>query len=483
MIWMSPILWSLLAINYVLAAIAIVKILTTPREPRAMLTWIFTVTVLPFIGIFAFVAIGTPRLERTKRRRRRRRMAIAFLLSRRSSLLQNTHAAHLDEQLDPTSRHLMKLATRVGAYPPTHSNLAEIYHDEEKSLLALRDGISSARSHVHLEYYIFKPDETGTMIRDVLIAKAREGVAVRVLVDYLGSWSLTKRFIAPMIQAGVKFDHFLPVSPWQGPWRINLRNHRKLLVIDGCHGFTGSHNIGNEYRGRHPTLGLWQDTNVKIHGPAVQQLQEVFVEDWFYTTGEELVDDQYFPEIQAAGPHVLQVIPSGPDIDTNPILDVVFSAITAAQSSICIMTPYFVPESALMVAMQTAAYRGVKVKLLVPAKNDNPLTLWAGRSFYGELMKAGIEVYEYNLGMLHNKVIVVDRRWSMVGSANMDHRSFHLNFELSTILYDCGLAEELLKDFDAFLSQSRRIGADGRVTSTLGEAIILGAARLVSPLL
>lgn len=480
---MRHVLWFLLAINYILVAITVIQILRTPREPRAMLTWIFAVTLLPFLGLFAFVAIGTPRLERTKRRRKRRRMAISFLLSRRSSLNQNTHAAHLSEQLDPTTRHLMRLATRVGAYPPTHSNLAEIYHDEEKSMLALRDGIASARSHVHLEYYIFKPDETGSMIRDALIAKAREGVAVRVLVDYLGSWSLKKPFIAPMLDAGVKFDYFLPVSPWQGPSRINLRNHRKLLVIDGCHGFTGSHNIGNEYRGRHPTLGLWQDTNVKVHGPVVQQLQEVFVEDWFYTTGEELVDDQYFPEIRPAGTHVLQVIPSGPDIDTNPILDVVFTAITAAQHSICIMTPYFVPESALMEAMQTAAYRGVKVRILIPAKNDNPLTLWAGRSFYGELIKAGIEVYEYGLGMLHNKVIVVDRRWSMVGSANMDHRSFHLNFELSTVLYDNGLAEELLGDFDSFVAQSRRIGADGRTTWTRGESIILGAARIVSPLL
>ncbi len=474
--------WTLLILNYLVAIAIIIHILLNPREPRAMLSWIFAVFLLPVIGSFSFWAIGTPRLERTKRKRRRRRQRLAVSLSRRPPLDQ-MHAARVVRRLAPATRHLMKIATKVGSYPPTHSNRVAIYHNEEQSLITLHDMIASARSHVHLEYYIFRPDETGAMIRDALIARARAGVQVRVLVDYLGSWSLTRAFIHPMVRAGIQFDYFLPVVPWQGPWRVNFRNHRKILIIDGKIAFTGSHNIGDEYRGRHPRLGTWQDTNLSIEGPAVQQLQEVFVEDWYYTTGHELVSDEYFPAPEPVGPHVVQVIPSGPDVEANPILDVVFSAITGAHRSICIMTPYFVPDAALIQALHVAARGGAKVQILIPARNDNPLVLWAGRSFYKEVIRAGVEIYEYDHGMLHNKVVVIDEHWSLVGSANMDHRSFRLNFELSTVLYDAGLARDLLADFRSFLAHARRIAPDGRTAWTVPQAVTLGAARLVSPLL
>lgn len=480
---MMTVFWIFLAANYLVALAVIVRILLTPREPRAMLAWIFAVLLLPFLGILSFMAIGTPRLERTKRRRRHRRMALSVSLSRRVHAGEEHHATRLADKLKPLTRHLMKLATRVAAHAPTHSNHVVIYHDEEQSLLRLRELISLARHHVHLEYYIFRPDETGTSVRDALIAKARQGVQVRVLVDYLGSWGLNTAFTAPMEEAGIEFDYFLPVSPWQGPWRINFRNHRKILVVDGRIAFTGSHNIGDEYRGRHPTLGLWQDTNLSIEGPAVEQLQEVFVEDWYYTTGRELTSPEYFPHHEPVGGHMVQVIPSGPDVEINAILDVVFSAITTARHSVVIMTPYFVPEATLLQALQVAAYGGVKVQLLIPARNDSRLVLWAGRSFYGELIAAGVEIYEFDRGMLHNKVIIVDGHWSMVGSANMDHRSFRLNFELSTVLYDDGLAADLQADFMHFLGQARRIGGDGQSLWTLRERITLGAARLVSPIL
>jgi cardiolipin synthase len=331
-----------------------------------MLAWIFAVVLLPGIGIICFLAIGTPRLERTKRKRRRRRQRLAVSLSQRPPL-DSLHATRLVERLAPATRHLMKLATRVTAHPPTHSNRVTIYPNEEQSLYALRDLIASARSHVHLEYYIFRPDETGTMIRDALIARARDGVEVRVLVDYLGSWSLKRAFTAPMLEAGVQFDYFLPVVPWQGPWRINFRNHRKILIIDGRLAFTGSHNIGNEYRGRHPSLGIWQDTNLSIEGPAVQQFQEIFVEDWYYTTGHELVSRTYFPDPEPVGSHIVQVIASGPDTDANPILDVVFAAIAAARRSICILTPYFVPDEPLLQALQVAAYGGATDAVSMPS--------------------------------------------------------------------------------------------------------------------
>jgi cardiolipin synthase len=378
---------------------------------------------------------------------------------------------------------LMRLAQRVSTYAPTHSNRVVLYNDQARSLATMSEMIDSAQSHVHLEYYIFKPDKTGETIRDALIAAARRGVQCRVLMDYIGSWSTRPSFTRAMVDAGVEVDYFLPVVPWQGPWRINFRNHRKILIVDGNRAFTGSHNIGNEYRGRHPTLGSWKDTNLSLEGPAVQQLQEVFVEDWFYTTQKELISDEYFPRPRRGGEHVVQVVPSGPDTDMNAIQDVIFAAICSAQQSVDIVTPYFVPDVATLQALQSAAYRGLKVQLVIPSRSDASLPLWAGRSFYEELYRAGVHIFEYDHGMLHNKIIVIDGCWSLVGSANIDHRSFRLNFELSVVLYDVELATELLLDIERFRSKSRRIAPRGKQFWSFGESIAVGAARLISPLL
>ncbi len=477
-------LWTILTIaNYALAAVAIIMILRKPREPRAMLAWILAVLLLPVVGLLAFALIGQPRLERTVRRRRRRRQKLAIHLTRHEEELLELHAIRRLEGMEPAIGKLMKLATRVSASPATYGNQVRIYRDEERSIQTICESIEAARHHVHLEYYIFRSDETGCMVRDALVAAARRGVECRVLMDYIGCWSTSRAFIRSMRDAGVEVDYFLPVVPWQGRWRINFRNHRKILVVDGHFAFTGSHNIGDEYRGRHPTLGPWQDTNLSIKGPAVQQLQEIFVEDWHYSSGIELTSNAYFPHPGAVGPHIVQVVHSGPDTEINAIHDVVFSAISAAQESIRIITPYFVPDAATLQALQSAACRGVRVQVLVPSKTDNVLTLWAGRSFYPELNRAGVEIYEYDGGMLHNKLLIVDECWSMVGSANIDHRSFRINFEVSTVLYDSGLARELLAEFEQFWTRARRITKKDHQDWRFGETLTLGAARLISPIL
>lgn len=473
----------LLVLNYVLAVIATLGVLTRPREPRAMLAWILALLLLPGIGLLCFMLIGEPRLERTRRRRRRRRQHLALSLSRQVAALEEHHALAKVEQVNPAVRPLMQVAARISGSQPTHSNLVTLYHHEEGTFQALCAALAAARSHIHMEYYIFRADEAGCTIRDLLVERARKGVLCRLLLDYVGSWPLSRGFLRSLTAAGVEVAFSRPVAPWQGRCRINFRNHRKLTLVDGRYALTGSHNIGNEYRGQHPTLGCWQDSNVALRGPAVQQLQEVFVEDWANSTGVELVSDSYFPPPEPVGPHIVQVISSGPDMDINPMHDVIFAGIGAARESIAIMTPYFVPDAAMLQALQSAAQRGVKVQLVIPSRNDNTLALWAGRSFYQELAAAGAEIREFPLGMLHNKVMVVDGWWSLLGSANMDHRSFRINFELCTALYDPGLAAELLADFERFRRQSRRVARRGRAPWSFGQSVAIGAARLVSPLL
>ncbi|MBI4579266.1 MAG: cardiolipin synthase, partial [Planctomycetes bacterium] len=352
----------------------------------------------------------------------------------------------------------------------------------EKMFLDLSLAIQAARSHVHMEYYIFQPDETGRRIRDLLIAKAREGVQCRLLLDFVGCWRLFDRFIRPMREVGVEVVFFMPWLPWRGRYRVNFRNHRKIVVIDGRIGFTGSQNIGDEYTGRWRGME-WRDTHIRVSGPAVHQLQEVFIEDWYFACRRDIGGNlaEYFPPPESSGDQLVQVVPSGPDREVNVLHHLLLGAMGAARRSLSVATPYFVPDAAMILSLQTAAHRGVQVRLLIPSRSDHPVVLWAGRSYYNDLCRAGIEVYEYSEAMLHSKMIVIDDVCAVVGSANFDERSLRLNFELSMVLYEPDLAGQLYVDFEDLRAKARRIRVKKHFTAA--ETLKRGLARLVSPLL
>jgi cardiolipin synthase len=473
----------LLLVNYALALWAVVSVLRLPREPRAMLSWVLALLLLPGLGLFLFFFLGEPRLQRTRRRRRRRRAQLAQSLSLKFESVHAAHVARIPVPLESGISRLIYLATRVSAHHPTQGNQVTIFHDAEKTFSALEEAVKAATHHIHMQYYIWNPDATGQAMAELVAAKAREGVRCRLLLDFVGCWSLTREMTRGLRNAGVDVAFFMPVIPWRGSWRVNFRNHRKIVVVDGRIAFTGSQNIGDEYRGRRTKLGPWRDTHMRICGPAVHDLQEVFVEDWNYTTKEDLVADEYFPMLEAAGDQVVQVIPSGPDGRTEVMHQLLFAVIGAAQHSICVITPYFVPDAAMILAFQAAAYRGVRVHIILPTRNDQMITLWVARGYYQDLLRAGVEVYEYDYGMLHSKVVVMDQAWAMVGSANMDERSFRLNFELTTILYDAGLARELYADFTTLRAKSRRVKVDDVKNFTFTETLKIGLARMASPLL
>ncbi len=475
--------WTWLTIaSEVCALVVIVALLRRPREPRGMLAWILILLLVPVLGLILFATLSEPRRKWHRVRRHRSRRRLQASMDHRSERLAMEHTYDA-EDAKRTLRPLVKLTERLGAYPPTHGNQTVIYQDAERTFAAIRDAIASAHSHVHLEYYILQPDETGAMIRDLLIAKTREGVECRLLLDFLGCWRLSNRFLAPLKEAGGLVAWSLPMVPLRGRWRVNFRNHRKVAIIDGRTGFTGSQNIGDEYRGRLARFSPWRDTHLKIEGPAVLHLQEVFAHDWFYTTREDLVGEKYFKEPQLVGDHVVQIVPSGPDQREHVLHQLLLAALHSARSSICVITPYFVPDSAMILAFQSAAYRGVRVRLLIPANTDHRVVLWAGRSYYHELCAAGVEIYEHDAVLLHSKVMAIDEDWAMVGSANMDERSFRLNFELTTILYSRALTEDLYQDFESLVAHSRRVEPADPATLPLVESLRLGLARLASPLL
>ena len=362
----------------------------------------------------------------------------------------------------------------------TKGNEVEILHGDAM-FEALERAIASAEHHVHVEFYIFHADETGHAILARLTDRARAGVEVRLLVDAVGARDLPHRAVAPLLAAGGHFAQFLPVSPLTRPFSVNFRNHRKIVVVDGLTALTGGMNVGDEYRGRVTKIGAWRDTHVLVRGPAALRYQEIFADDWHFTTGERCTAARYYPEPTRNGTVTVQVVASGPDQTAEAILRKMFVAITKAESRVWLTTPYFIPDRALQVALQTAGQRGVDVRLLLPGASDHPLVLYAGRSQYDDLLAAGVRIYEYQAGFLHAKTMVVDDLWTTIGSANMDRRSFMLNWEANLVALDRTLAAKMARLFEDDLRNALEVRRP-RVVGKL-EAFREAGSYLLSPLL
>lgn len=470
-------------VNYVLALFVVASVLRRRKEPMSMLAWIFAILSLPYLGMFLYGALGSNRVRRKAGRRRRR---VAHLIARYERLAgqraQVTGVAtnvHLPDDLVALER----MGQRLVQMPATEGNEVRLYEDANATYAALEEALRSAQHHIHLEYYIWQPDQTGTHFRELLVEKARSGVQCRLLLDSVGCWRLRRHFTRPLVEAGVELAYFLPFRPLRRRWSLHLRNHRKIAVIDGQVAFAGSQNIGDEYRGRLKRLSPWHDTHMRINGPAALFLQQTFAEDWFFSTRKQLEDEDYFPEPQRIGPSIVQILPTGPDQDISALAQIIFAAVSAATTSICLATPYFVPDHALRMALINACYRGVRVQLLLPTRHDLPLVLWAGRSFYAELLQAGVEIYEYDDGVLHSKIITVDDRWCALGSANMDIRSFRLNFEITALVYDQAAATQLSASAERYCARARQITLHDVWHRQLHQQLLEGAARLFAPLL
>lgn len=460
--------WISLAWALHIAGLA-VWIVLQKREPVATLSWLLALALLPVLGFVIYFFLGPRRIRRQRLRR----------LLTRERLAQLTPDAEA-----PAEPGLQRLAQMVTGFPPTHCTETTLLPGGEATIDAIVAAIGQARDHIHLEYYIFEPDHTGRQVRDALVARARAGVRVRLLLDAVGSARLGRRFLAPLREAGARIAWFHPVSPARLRARlrlplINFRTHRKLVVIDGALGFTGGVNICDEGNARH-SASAFHDLHVSLRGEAVRWLQVTFVEDWHYATGRILDEAALWPALPR-GEIPCHVLPSGPDSRWEPVHRLAVEAIHQARERVWLVTPYFVPSEAALLALTAAAQRGLEVRLLVPRRGDSRLVTWAARSYFGELMRAGVAVYEYRPRMLHSKALLIDRTLAVVGSANFDHRSFRLNFELCVAWWDRGVAQRLesllAQDFEAAerLPTRRRISRFQR----LMEAI----ARLLSPLL
>ncbi len=457
-------------------------VLTQRRSPTATLAWLLAFAALPVVSGIYYVVFGPRRLRRRKLR---------YGLARRN--LAGDVAGYLRGSrcpdppvLAPEAAVLAGVVSRLGQGWPTHAAGVAILEDGDACTAAIEAAIAGARHHVHCEYYIWAADGTGTRVRDALAAAARRGVQVRALRDAVGSGGAPRAFWAALEAAGGAVLAFNPVrlAP-RGLNFANFRTHRKIVVVDGVTGFVGGNNLHDEASAAASGEAAWRDAHARLEGEPVRRLQRLFLEDWVYAGGTVPADlasvKQYFPPAAACGGVPVQVLASGPDDANAPIHAFLLAALALAKRRAWIQTPYLVPDEPLESALRVAVLRGVDVQVIVPRRGDSRLVGAASRTYCEALGRAGVRIFEYLPGMLHAKTLVVDETCAVVGTANLDNRSFRLNFEVASAFYDAGVVEELAARFEA--DRGRSAPFRGRDERSRLSAFLESVARLTSPVL
>ncbi len=483
-------------LDVVVVTLTLLVIVGRRKSAHVTLAWILVVVTFPFVGPLLWFLLAGRRIRRVGRRKRLSaeavRARLATLFGSRGSVL-------------PADASVLALAGRLTGLPATAGNRLELLTENDEAFRRKLDAIGAARRSVWAEYYLVEPDETGKGFLRLLAAKAREGLDVRLLYDAVGASRIDDAALDELLASGGRAHAFLPVNPFRRRWSTHLRNHRKLLVVDAAKAFTGGMNVGNEYSGLLARLRpgsrasreagkAWRDTHVLVEGPAVHELVRVFAEDWTFQTGEHL--DVPAPVPAPAGPlspraaaapgtpgPVVSVLPSGPDQAENATALAWFAAIGLSRQRCWITSPYFVPDEPTQRALVSAALRGVDVRLLVPLESDAPLVSWAAYSFFPPLLSAGVRIWRYAPAVLHAKTTAVDGSLSLVGSANLDVRSFLLNFELGVLVRDPDFASALEARFLADIAVSEEVTLKWWYAHGPLWRLLTNVSRLLSPIL
>ncbi|GMA60505.1 cardiolipin synthase [Alicyclobacillus fastidiosus] len=466
----------------VLTAIAIIFL---ERQSAAVTwAWLMVLLFIPILGFFMYLLLG-PHFGRIRmyRVQRRNRLAIEGLREYQKGRLEAGQMVYTD----PDARNYqgliyMNLVSSYGFF--TQDNEVEIFTEGHQKFESLLRAIEAAKDHIHLEYYILRNDRLGQRLLQALVAKARSGVTVRLLYDAVGSTWTKPSFFQPLIRAGGHVAAFFPSKIPYMNFRMNHRNHRKLAIIDGVYGYIGGFNIGDEYLGLDERFGEWRDTHLRVVGSCVLEMQAMFYLDWNFASKAKMpVSSRYFQIRDHEGDVGMQIVSSGPNSDAEQIRNAYIKMIHAGKDRIYIQSPYFVPDESLLTALKTAALSGVDVRIMLPSKPDHRVVYWASRFYLGELLSVGVKCYLYEKGFLHAKTIVVDGKIASVGTANIDIRSFKLNFEVNAMIYNTKMASRLMDIFEQDLQHCEELTMEQYRARPRLSKIAESCARLLSPIL
>ncbi|MFD1448377.1 cardiolipin synthase [Oceanobacillus profundus] len=452
------------------------------KDPTSSWAWLMVLLFIPIAGFILYLIFGKP----ISNRRiftwdKKSRLGVKTTVQSQLRSLEDEDLHFNDEAMQEYS-DLVYLLLRNDDAIFSQDNAVEIYTDGEEKFEALIQDLQKANDHIHMQYYIMRSDELGQRLAEVLIKKANEGVDVRVLYDDMGSRSLKRSYVKRLKNAGVMVEAFFP-SKLIINFKINYRNHRKLTIIDGKIGYIGGFNVGDEYLGKSRKFGYWRDTHLRVMGEAVQSLQTRFILDWNQASKNDILYDDRYYNTSTSGDVGVQIVSSGPDTEWEQIKNGYIKMIMAAKEYIYIQTPYFIPDESVKDALRIAALSGVDVKIMIPNKPDHPFVYWATLSSSGELLTAGAEVFIYQNGFLHAKTIVVDGKIASVGTANIDVRSFRLNFEVNAFLYDTEIADRLVQKFNNDIKLSTQMTKKLYDQRTIGIRFKESISRLISPVL
>ncbi len=480
--------WLIVAeLLYLLLMIMVcIRIILDTRSVSKTLAYLLFVFFVPVVGIIFYFSFG---INYRKRKMYTRKLHIDEKVKRELEKTLHEYNETIPELEHNSIQKNWKLINLVAhrkagntSVLPNHS--IEILHNGEELFPKLLEELRKAKHHIHMEYYIYENDNIGNQIKDILIEKVRQGVEVRFIYDDFGSKSIRKNIVRELQAAGVQAHPFHKIYFLLLANRLNYRNHRKIVVIDGKTSFVGGINVSDKYINPSPTGLYWRDVHLMIKGYSSLSLQRLFLADWNFCSEENvLLDKKYFPvSIEPyQNPVYAQIVSSGPDSDLPNILYAIVQAVNSAQKEVLLTTPYYVPDTALQEALVIASLSGVDIKILVPKKGDYTAVSLVTQSFFDTLLRAGVKVYLYEKGFIHSKTIVVDGLMASVGTANLDMRSFDLNFEVSALVYDEKIAQELRASFYKDLEASIQLDPDRwRKRSNL-KRFIERFVRLTSP--
>ena len=436
----------ILILNIVLA---IMVIFLERKDPSATWAWTLVLFFLPLAGFILYLLLGRPmRKKHLFRWEGQKDIGIDKLISYQIEALEENS---LDFRFDEVGKYksLIHMNLKTSDSVLTQDNHVQLYDDGAKKFEDLLEDIESAKDHIHVQYYIFKLDNLGKRIYTALLKKAQQGVKVRILYDEMGSRGLRKRHFKSLLKLGGEIEVFFPsIFPLINP-RLNFRNHRKIVIIDGRIGYIGGFNVGDEYLGLNKKFGYWRDTHLRIEGSSVHPLQTRFLLDWNQASDNNIIySERYFPAIPKKGDIAVQIVSSGPDTEFPAIKNGYLKLLMSAKRYIYIQTPYFIPDNSFLNAIEIAALSGIDVRIMIPNKPDHMFVYWATYSYVGQLLRAGAKIFIYEKGFIHAKSIVIDDEASTVGTANIDVRSFSLNFEVNAFIYDRTLSHELAEIFE-----------------------------------